>query len=378
MKSTEISSQLLSERMQRIDTSQIRRMFDLAGTLKNPINLSIGQPHYTTPEPVIEALNKALSDGFTSYTQTQGILPLREKLAQKWQSDGMIKADPDNILISAGVSGLLVLLFLALIDRGDRVLLIDPTFLIYKSMLEFYNASIETIPESFGADDIAKINPDGLKMILFAMPSNPSGKILSKDQLQMLGNLADQSGATLVSDEIYEIFDYENKFVPAASVYPQTLTLKGFSKSYSMTGLRLAAATGPEHIIKAMTTIQQYTIVCAPTPVQHAGITALDVDMSEFVAQYAKNRIAILNALEKKVNCFSPDGAFYVFPEIDCDDMKFVEKAIREQELLIVPGSIFTETSYRIRISYAVEEESLNRGIKALLTLLDEIQSERS
>ncbi|MBX7058274.1 MAG: aminotransferase class I/II-fold pyridoxal phosphate-dependent enzyme [Leptospirales bacterium] len=360
----------LSERMSRIDSSEIRRVFQLAGALKDPINLSIGQPHYPAPLEVREAAAQALRDGRTAYTETQGIRPLRERIARKFAEVNGFQVDPDHILVSSGVSSLISLLFQALVDPGDRILLTDPAFLIYRSLLQFMNASVEYIPENFSPEDLAAVNPRGLKLIIFCSPSNPSGRIMSEDQIRQLGELADRSGALLVSDEIYECFDYEGRFHSAAAIYDRAVTLMGFSKTYSMTGLRLAAAAGPAELIKAMTTLQQYTVVCAPAPIQHAGIVALDLDMSGYVAQYKRNRDYCVSRLQGRLNFESPQGAFYIYPQIPGTDREFVERAIREQQLLLVPGRIFSRAQDRVRISYAAEESTLKRGMDALLALL--------
>lgn len=362
---------IFSERMSRIDTSEIRRVFQLAGALKNPINLSIGQPHYPAPEPIRDAISRALAEGRTAYTETQGILPLRERLARKFREVNGFEAPPENILVSSGVSSLIQLLFQATIDPGDRVLLTDPAFLIYRSLLQFMNAKVDYIPENFSREDLAGLNVDGVKLIIYCSPSNPSGHVMSADQLRLLAELADRSGALLVADEIYEAFDYEGRFQSAAALYPNTLTLMGFSKTYSMTGLRLAAAAGPAPIIKAMTTLQQYTVVCAPAPVQWAGVAALDLDMSSYVASYKKNRDYCVDRLKGRLNFNTPQGAFYIFPEIPGNDRAFVERAIKEKELLLVPGRIFTRAENRIRISYATEPAVLERGMDALLALVE-------
>jgi len=359
----------LSERMSRIDTSQIRRAFDLASRLEKPINLSIGQPHYRMPDEIASAIEKAVRDGKTSYTPTQGILPLREKISQV-ESIPERPVSPEGVLISSGVSSLLQLLFLCTIDPGDGILLIDPYFLMYKSLGDFFNASIETVPENFTEDDIAKISTSKLKLIIYASPSNPSGTILSGHQIKLLGKLADSTGALLVADEIYELFDYDNTFTTAAGVYPDALILKGFSKTYNMTGLRLSYATGPSEIIKAMTILQQYTIVCAPAPIQWAGITALDIDMSSYIDQYRNNRDYCVNKLKGFVKFPNPSGAFYIYPEIQGNDTEFVERAAGEKKLIIVPGSIFSHKTNHIRISFATTEDNLTRGIEAFLSLL--------
>lgn len=367
----DIKEFLFSERMKYIDTSQIRKMFDLAQKLKNPINLSIGQPHFPTPEPIIESLQKALKDGKTSYTMTQGIKELREKITEKFYNKNHIKTSPDNILVSSGVSSLLILLFLAMIDPEDEVLLIEPAFLIYRGLTSFFRAKEILLNQHFTKEDIEKLTFKKLKLIIYSSPSNPTGYILNQEQIQLLAELAEKTGALLVSDEIYELFDYDNKFISAGSIYPKTLTLMGFSKSYSMTGLRLSAATGPTNVIKAMTTLQQYTIVCAPAPVQYAGITALDIDITHYVNYYKENRDILKESLKSLTEFYVPDGAIYLFAKVPSkhDDLSFCEKAIQEKELLIVPGRIFTNQNNWVRISFAVDREILYRGIESLKEL---------
>ncbi len=368
----------LSKRMVHIDTSAIRQMFDLSSQLKDPINLSIGQPHFPTPTPICEALIKAVKDGKTSYTQTQGILELRERMAQKYEEKNNFKANPEDIIISSGVASLIQLICMACIEPQDCILLTDPCFLIYRSLSIFFGAQIEYIPENFTEEDITQLDSSKLKLIIISNPSNPTGHIQTKEQIHLLAELAEKSGAILVCDEIYELYDYDNSFQSPASYYPKTLTLSGFSKSYSMTGLRLAAATGPKEIIQSMITLQQYTVVCAPTPVQYAGLTALDMDMSHHITLYKNNRDYCLAQLEKenysgRSICY-PAGAFYIFlrltKEEENADQKFVERAIREKQLLVVPGHIFSRSSQFIRLSYATEEKNIKRGIKALLELL--------
>ncbi len=367
-----INPNILSERMQYMDTSQIRKMFDLAQKLKNPINLSIGQPHFPTPLPIIEAIEKALRDGKTSYTMTQGILLLREKLAEKFFLKNKIKTSPDQILVSSGVSSLLQLLFMAIVDPGDEVLLIEPAFLIYRSLVSFFKAKEILLNQNFKKEDLEKLKFNKLKLVIFSSPSNPTGYILKKHQIEILSELCENTGAILVSDEIYELFDYENQFLSAGSIYDKTLTLMGFSKSYSMTGLRLSAATGPQNLIRSLITLQQYTVVCAPSPIQYGGIVALTTDISEYIKYYYENRNILKDGLSPFTEFYEPEGAFYIFakiPEKIKDDLSFCEEAIQKEQLLLVPGRIFTEEKNWVRISYAVDREILFKGIESLKRL---------
>lgn len=356
--------------MNRIDTSQIRKMFDLAEKLSDPINLSIGQPHFPTPEPIREELIRAIRDGKTAYTPTQGILPLRERVSRKFSEVNGFELHPDNILISTGVSSLIQLIFMSFIEPGDRVLLMDPYFLMYRSLLDFFGAEVRTVPENFDGDDLAALDSREFRLIIYCSPSNPTGHVLSGEQIELLAQLAEEHGALLVADEIYELFDYDQQFISAGTIYPRAVTLMGFSKSYSMTGLRLAAAGGPAEIIGALTILQQYTAVCAPTPVQWAGIRALDLDMSDRVREYRRKRDYCAGRLQPLTEFSHPQGAIYIFPRIPGNDVAFAERAIREKQLLIVPGHIFTSATDFVRISYAASDETLERGMDALTDLL--------
>ncbi|MCB1172837.1 MAG: pyridoxal phosphate-dependent aminotransferase [Leptospiraceae bacterium] len=373
-----MSTNYLASAMSRIDSSEIRRVFALAASLKNPINLSIGQPHFATPPNIIAAMDKAARDGHTSYTQTNGIQPLREAMAARYHQTNGFDSDPGQILISSGVAALIHLFMLAAINPGDRILITDPCFLIYRSMLNFAGAVVEVIPENFDRDTVAAMQDQKYKFIIYCSPSNPSGYVMRREQIEWLGQLADACGAILVADEIYELFDYENRFVSAGSVYPRSLVFSGFSKSWNMTGLRLAAVATPRgsgdtwQIIQAMTTLQQYTFVCAPAPVQWAGIEALRTDISDYVNQYRRNRDRCVHMLRGSYTIdLEPGGAFYLFPRLPAGrtDREFVEAAIQQKELLVVPGRIFTSQNDRIRISYAAEEDILERGLQALVEL---------
>ena len=370
-----VPNPMLSSRMQQMDTSAIRRMFDLSAKLSDPINLSIGKPHFPTPPPIIEALSRSAQEGHTAYTPTQGILALREAMAQKYRERNGFEAHPDNILISSGVASLIQLLFLACVEKGSSILLSDPAFLIYKSLATFFGAQIKTFPENFNPKemDIDELSKGGLKLIIICHPSNPSGHVYTPEQLQCLAKLAKKGRALLVSDEIYELYDYDHSFQSAANFYPNTLTLSGFSKSYSMTGLRLAAAHGPPDVIRAMITLQQYTVVCAPSIVQHAGLTALKLDMSQYIQEYKKNRDYCLKRLQKlnNIRFHHPSGAFYIFIDILQNNQEFCERAIQEKQLLLVPGHIFSASQSHIRISYAVSHAELQRGMDALVDLLN-------
>lgn len=361
----------------KIDSSEIRKVFDLAAKLKNPKNLSIGQPDFPVPQVVKDALIKAVQEDKNSYTLTQGIVPLREKLSEQWAKEG-IDIKPGNILVSTGVASILYLLYDILFNPGDEVLMIEPYFLIYESLGVFHDLKKVYLPENFKKEDIEPLLANAAfkpKAIIFSSPSNPTGKILSKEQITLLSELAQKTGALIVADEIYKAFDYDNKHVSAASVLPeQTISLGGFSKSHAMTGLRVGYIGVPENlsvIIQKISALQQYSVVCSPAPAQWAALAALENPLIEELSLMKRRRDLVYSMLKDNVDFPYPDGAFYVFASIPEDSKSFVLKAV-ERELLIVPGFIFTRDPNTVRISYAQNEEILTEGLNIFLELVAE------
>lgn len=356
--------------MSGLDSSPIRKAFEEAAKLKDPINLSIGQPHFKCPENIIAALHKAALDGNTSYTLTGGIPELREAIAEKYKSfNGIGYASASRVLITSGVSSALLLLFQALVNPGDECLIISPYFLMYPSMLGFAGAKVHTIDENFSPEELQEKKFAKLKLIIYSNPSNPTGYILTKPQLEALAELAEQNSAYLVSDEIYEQFDYDKRFLSVGSFYEKTITLSGFSKTYNMTGLRLASVLAPEPVLQALTTLQQYSIVCAPSVTQYAGLEALQTDMTSYIEDYKEKRDFVYESLQDYYPVQKSAGAFYFFFQIKEEDNAFVQRAIREKNLILVPGFIFTDSHKYIRLSFASDWPQLKKGIQALQEL---------
>lgn len=364
---------LISQKARKVDASGIRKVFDLAAKMTDPINFSIGQPHFDVPEPIKAAAVEAIESGFNSYTPTQGIAPLRERIA------GMLAAelgwqDP-AVLVISGVSGGLMLACMALLDPGDEVLIADPYFVMYKHLVNLVGATpveVETYPD-FRLDPdkfAAKVSPR-TKLLLLNSPANPTGKLASADELAGLLALADKHGILVISDEIYNEFCYDGPYVSAAKLgQPNgTLLMRGFSKTYGMTGWRLGYAAGPRPVIEQMTKLQQYTFVCAPSMVQKAGMVALGTDMSSQVADYRRKRDIIYEGLKDDFEVTRPGGAFYIFPKAPGGSgAAFCEKAIANN-VLIIPGSVFSGRDTHFRISFAADDARLRAGAEILCRL---------
>jgi aspartate aminotransferase len=364
----------ISARAIGVDASGIRKVFDLAAKMKDPINLSIGLPDFDVPEPVKVAAVAAIGAGHNRYTQTQGIAPLRERLQKDLSKE--IGRDVGEVLITSGVSGGLLLAILALINPGDEAIFLDPYFVMYKHLLTIAGGKsviVDSYPDfRFHADRVEKAITPRTKVLILNSPSNPTGVVMTAAEVQSAVELAKKHDLLILSDEIYEpfLYDAERGLPSPAKLYDRTILLRGFSKSHAMTGWRLGYAAGPAEIISQMTKLQQYTFVCPPTPLQHAALAALDVPMNDAVAAYRRKRDIICQGLEKKFQLVKPQGAFYVFPAAPGGSTAsdFVTRAI-DNNVLIIPGNVFSERDTHFRISYATTDAKLKQGVEILNSL---------
>ncbi|HSW45019.1 MAG TPA: aminotransferase class I/II-fold pyridoxal phosphate-dependent enzyme [Phycisphaerae bacterium] len=364
---------LLSERSLAVNASGIRKVFDLAAKMPDPINLSIGQPDFDVPESIRRAAIEAIQSRRNGYTITQGIPQLREKLAAE------VKADSGQnlpVLVTSGVSGGILLALMATLNPGDEVLIGDPYFVIYKHAVRLVGGTpvfVDTYPD-FGFDPAryeAAVT-SRTKVLVIASPSNPTGVVLSEQALRQAAELVERHNLLLIVDEIYSRLCFDGPCPSAIQFSPdRTLLLRGFGKSYGMTGWRLGYAAGPQFLIEEMTKLQQYTFVCAPSIVQYAGVVAMDTDMTAYADEYRKKRDYVHERLAGSFEVTRPGGGFYFFPRVPAhyaNDMDFVEKAI-EQNVLIIPGSVFSEKDTHFRISYATSDDKLARGCDILCDL---------
>ncbi|MGI6456402.1 MAG: pyridoxal phosphate-dependent aminotransferase [bacterium] len=363
----------LAQRTRRIDSSGIRKVFALAADLKDPCNLSIGQPDFDVPEAVKEVAISAIQEGKNSYTLTAGITPLREKIKERYAP---FVAEPGEALITSGVSGGILLSFLAVLDEGDEIIIPDPYFVMYKHLCNFIGAHpvyVDTYPDfQPDPDKIEKLITPRTKAILLNSPNNPSGTVYTEEACKAVAALAEKHNLLLITDEIYEAFLYDSEWYTPAQYYPQTLILSGLSKSTAMTGWRIGWAYGPAEVLQAMINIQMYSFVCAPSFAQHAALAALDLDPSAIRSEYRQKRDRIYEGLKPYYNVTKPGGAFYIFPEApNRDGDAFVKKAI-ENNLLVVPGSVFSEKNTHFRISFAASDETIDRGLEILRRMAEE------
>jgi len=378
-------TQLLSERCQSMDSSGIRKIFEMAATLTDPINLSIGQPDFDVPDAVKQAAIEAINDGHNAYTQTQGIAPLHQAIGiqLKAELDWDMERDDLSILVTSGTSGGLILSYLTMSQAGDEVIIPDPYFVIYPAGGAITGADIiycDTYPDfHMTAEKLEPLMTDRTKFVLHNSPSNPSGVVISDAEWKDVVDLCDSRGVLLISDEIYDVFTYpdglddQGRFPTPARYTKDMLLLRGFSKTYGMTGWRMGYAVGPSRLINEMAKMQQYSFVCAPSMVQWAGIEALNTDMSDYVTAYDRKRNMVLDAFDGVANLVRPGGAFYAFVEVPkhlgMTGTEFVKKAM-EHEVMIIPGSVFSQRDTHFRLSYAADDERLAKGLDILVRLL--------
>ncbi len=366
-----MSENWIADRMRLIDASGIRKVFDLAANMQNPINLSIGQPHFDTPEPIKAALYKAVAEGKNAYSQTQGIKPLLE-LVQHEVTAEYGHADR-QVFITSGTSGGLMLALCTLVNPGDEVIVFDPWFVMYKHLTSLTGGKIvqvSTYPDfRIDLEKVQAAITDRTKVILFNSPGNPTGAVSSEAEVKALAELCRDRNIALISDEIYRAFCYDAPFVSPAKYNDQTIVIDGFSKSHSMTGWRVGWCHGPAHIVQQMMKLQQFTFVCAPHPMQWAALAAWQHDVSANVAEYKGKRDLLLAELGEHFDIQGAQGAFYFFlPAPWGTGSEFVKQAI-ENNLLIIPGNVFSPQDTHFRISYAAPDETLLRGAEVLRKL---------
>lgn len=375
----------LSKRVAELKPSGIRRFFDIAATMKDVISLGIGEPDFTTPAPILEAGVRSLRAGETHYTSNAGTLELRQAIAANLKRLYGLTYDPaTQIIVTVGVSEALYLAMTALLDPGDEVIIPTPCFVSYQAEVLLAGGVPVEIPSRL--EDNFQLDPDRVraaitprtKVIFVGYPSNPTGAVAERETLLEVAKIAEEHDLMLVSDEIYDrlVYNFTHISVPALgeSIAQRTVLLGGLSKSHAMTGWRVGYAAGPEHIIKGMLRVHQYTIMSAPTTAQNAAVEALNNGepyVQEMLAEYDRRRRLIVAGLNRLgLTTFEPRGAFYAFPKITAagmDDETFAEKLLQEEHVAVVPGNAFGAGGEGfVRCSYATSYEKLEEALRRM------------
>jgi len=359
----------IAQRSKCFDSSGIRKVFDLAAKLTDPINLSIGQPDFDVPEAARKAAIDAIQDRKNGYALTQGVPELLDRL--KARVDAQYGHADRDVFVTSGTSGGLMLAMLTLVNPGEEVIVFDPCFVMYDALAGVCGAKvvyIDTYPDfRIPLDRVAAAITPQTKAIVFNNPTNPTGAVAGRDEVRALAELAAERNVALISDEIYREFCYDGPFVSPAEFNPETIVVDGFSKTYGMPGWRLGFAHGPSAIIREMLKLQQYSFVCAPHPFQLAGAVAMDVDMGPHFAAYRRKRDLVVAGLKDCYELATPRGAFYAFPRAPWGTAtEFVGEAITQHKLLIIPGNVFSKRDTHFRISYAAADSVIERGMEVL------------
>lgn len=368
----------MTRRVDKINASIIRKIFDKAALMKNVVNLSIGQPDLPVPQNTKEAMVRAVMADKNSYTPSAGLKNLQDKILRKYS--GLKCAE--SAIVTSGVSGGIFLSYACLLEEGDEIIILSPYFVMYPDLASFMNVK-PVIVESHQdfSPDLAKIKraiTKKTKAIIINSPNNPTGYVWSKNELKELALIAKTNNLWIISDEVYEIFDYENKFETMAKYYDKTIILNGYSKSLALTGLRIGYAVGPREIIADMIKLQQYTFVCAPSIAQYGVEETIDsLKIVDMIKRFKKRRDFIYQELKDSFRISRPNGAFYYFIPLPkgLKAENFAEKCL-QKKLLVVPGIAFTKNKGRqqyFRISYAVDEKILKKGMKIIKQVLKEI-----
>ena len=384
-------SKALSDRVQDMKPSGIRKFFDLAATMKDVISLGVGEPDFETPWQVRRAGIVSLEKGRTFYTSNWGLQQLRDEIANlAFRRYGLQYDSHDEVLVTVGGSEAIDNALRALISTGDEILIPEPCFVCYTPLTQLAGGVPVIIPTV--AEEGFKLTPERLraaitprtKALILPYPNNPTGAIMNRQELEAIADVLRDTNIIVISDEIYCMLTYQGEHVSFAQIdgmRERTIVIDGFSKSYAMTGWRLGWAMGPRELMKSVCKIHQFSIMCAPTTAQFAGIEAIrtgDDDIAHMRGQYDIRRRFLVSELRNMgLDCFEPHGAFYVFPSIQSTGLtsdEFCNRLLQEQRVAVVPGNAFGESGEgHVRISYSYSMAHLQEACRRIRTFLQSL-----
>ncbi|MDD5422303.1 MAG: aminotransferase class I/II-fold pyridoxal phosphate-dependent enzyme [Candidatus Omnitrophota bacterium] len=381
----------ISKLVEQMPPSGIRAFFDLVIGMKDVISLGVGEPDFVTPWNIIERAIYSLEEGYTSYTSNKGLAELRQELARHLKHRYALDYDPEEeILITVGVSEGFDLTLRALLNKGDKVLVPEPSYVSYGPLTGLALGEpvyIKTKPENgfkITPKDIDGHCDKKTKAIVLNYPNNPTGTSYSRAEISKIARTVSKHGLIMISDEIYCELTYDFKHIPFPALprmKERTVYLNGFSKAYAMTGWRIGYACGPREIIAAMTKVHQYTMMCVPIMSQMAALEALkhgEKAVQEMKREYRRRREYVISRLnEIGLPCHRPEGAFYAFPSIKktgLSSMEFANRLLKREKVAVVPGTAFGPSGEGyIRISYASSLDKLKEALSRIETFLTAI-----
>jgi len=384
--------EMIKNNVQNMPPSGIRRFFDLVHEMEDVISLGVGEPDFITPWNVREAGIYSLEKGHTHYSSNAGFMELRYEISRYLNRRFNLKYKPENeVLVTVGGSEAIDLALRALVGPGDEVIIPEPSFVAYQGCTAFTGATAKTI--QLKAENEFKLTAQELeaaitprtKVLIMSFPNNPTGAIMTREDLAPIVDVLKDRDIFILSDEIYAELSYQENHVSIATfdeVFEKTLVVNGFSKAYAMTGWRLGYACGHPTLIAAMTKIHQYAIMCSPTTAQYAAIEALksgDYAVQAMVTEYNQRRRVLLDGFRKLgLECFEPLGAFYVFPCIKSTGLssdEFCERLLMAEKVLVVPGNAFGQSGEGfIRACYASSMENIKESLVRIERFLNTLE----
>ena len=386
-------NKVLSPAIVNMKPSGIRKFFDIAQQLEGVISLGVGEPDFKTPWVVRREAINVLEKGRTSYTANAGLADLRKEVSRYFSDRIGVDYDPnDEIIITVGGSEGIDLCIRSIVTSGDEVLIVQPSFVCYSPIVTLSGGipvPIETKAENefrLTAEELRSKITDRTKLLVLPFPNNPTGAIMRKEDLEDIADVLRGTNILVLSDEIYSELTYSGKHVSIASLpdmRERTIVINGFSKAYAMTGWRLGIAAAPRELTSQMLKLHQYAIMSSPTVSQFAAITALrecDEDIIKMRDEYDMRRRYLVDAFNKLgLDCFTPQGAFYVFPCIKSTGLSssdFCEKLVYTKKVAVVPGNAFGECGEGfVRVSYAYSLSHLREAINRIGEFLEELKN---
>lgn len=382
----------LSDAVLGLKPSGIRKFFDIVSEMKDAISLGVGEPDFDTPWHIRDEGIYALEKGKTFYTSNAGLKELREEICKYQKRHQNINYNPlSEVIVTVGGSEAIDIGLRAMINAGDEVIIPQPSYVSYEPCAILAGAKTVTI--ALKAENEFRLTPEELeaaitdktKVLILPYPNNPTGAVMGREDLEKLADIIIKNDIYVMSDEIYGALTYNGEHVSIASLdgmKERTILIDGFSKAFAMTGWRLGYACGPEHIIKQMTKIHQFAIMCAPTTSQYAAVEALkngEKDVESMRQAYNQRRRFLMNAFkEMNLECFEPFGAFYVFPcikEFGMTSEEFATKFLEEERVAAVPGSAFGDSGEGfLRISYAYSLDNLKIAMARLKRFVEKLR----
>ena len=384
----------LSDIVLGLKPSGIRKFFDIVSEMKDAISLGVGEPDFDTPWHIRDEGIYSLERGKTFYTSNSGLKELRKEICNYLKRHNNVDYNPDKeVLVTVGGSEAIDIGLRAIVNRGDEVIIPQPAYVSYEPCTLLAGAKpviINLKAENkfkLTAEELENVITDKSKVLILPFPNNPTGAIMERGDLEKIAEVVKKYDLYVMSDEIYSALTYRGKHVSIAEIEgmkERTILINGFSKAYAMTGWRLGYACAPENIIKQMTKIHQFAIMCAPTTSQYAAIEALkngDNDVEEMRQAYnARRRFLLESFKDMGLECFEPFGAFYVFPsikEFGLSSEEFATRFLREERVAAVPGNAFGESGEGfLRISYAYSIENLKLAMERLKRFVEKLRQQ--